>query len=208
MKRNLALLLRSNIKFNWMKVLLVLCLGLISFCAFSQKKGPRYYRLDELSKANPDTIFYLNLSKERLDSIPSSIYRFTELKGLDLSKNKLTDIPLEFKVFSKLEVLNISQNKLHFLPMAVTKLSHLKELLAASNRISSLPDQMEDLTKLKTLDLYNNEITNFGSGFFKLKQLKVIDIRGTMYGTKMHKEIVGNFPNTKLAIDPPCKCMD
>ena len=191
-----------------MKVLLVLCFGFISFSLFSQKKDPHYYRLDEVSKANPDTIFYLTLSKEKLDSIPSSIYRFTELKGLDLSKNKLTDIPLELSVFSKLEVLNISQNKLPFLPVSVTKLSSLLELLAASNRISSLPDQLEDLIKLKNLDLYNNEITNFGKGFFLLKNLQQIDIRGTMYGKKVYLEIKTSFPNTKVYVDPPCECMD
>jgi Leucine-rich repeat (LRR) protein len=208
MKRNLALFLNLKIKSNRMRVSLALCFGLINFLCISQKSESRYYRLNEVEKASADTIYYLSLSKEKLDSIPTEIYRFTKLVGLNLSKNKLSDIPLDIQIFTKLEVLNVSQNKLPFLPISITKLGRLRELLAASNRISSLPDQLEDLTKLQKLDLYNNEITSFGNGLFKLKQLKFLDLRGTMYGTKIHKEIVSNFPNTKLAIDPPCKCMD
>lgn len=191
-----------------MKILLALCFVLINFDCFTQKTVPHYYRLDELHSAHSDTVYYLTLSREKRDSIPSSLYRFTKLKGLDLSKNKLTDIPLNFQVFSELEYLNVSHNKLKFLPVSLTKLPLLKVLIAASNSIGSLPDQMEDLDNLKKIDLYDNEISDFGAGFYKLHQLEEIDIRGTMYGTKLHKEIRSKFPKSKVAIDPPCKCMD
>ena len=92
-----------------MRVSLALCFGLINFLCISQKSETRYYRLNEVEKASADTIYYLSLSKEKLDSIPTEIYRFAKLVGLDLSKNKLSDIPLDIQIFTKLEVLNVSQ---------------------------------------------------------------------------------------------------
>jgi hypothetical protein len=36
----------------------------------------------------------------------------------------------------------------------------------------------------------------------------VLNIEGVMYGTVFAKQLLGRLPNTKVLIDPPCKCLD
>jgi hypothetical protein len=64
------------------------------------------------------------------------------------------------------------------------------------------------LTQLQTLDLYGNAIEQFGEGIFLLPDLRVLNIEGVMYGTIFAKQLLARLPQTKVLIDPPCKCLD
>ena len=81
--------------------------GVFSQSYFSVKKSQRYH---------PDSVEYLKISRKKLSSLPSLIWSFKNLKGLDLSKNKLTSIPDSIANLKDLEVLNLSKNKLLLFP--------------------------------------------------------------------------------------------
>ena len=62
-----------------MKKLVVIFLVLISSKSVGQVA--RYYTLDELATAPIDSVFYIDLSREKLEVLPSEIYKFIHLKG-------------------------------------------------------------------------------------------------------------------------------
>jgi Leucine-rich repeat (LRR) protein len=74
--------------------------------------------------------------------------------------------------------------------------------------LTRLPEQIASLQALEYLDLYANTIEHFGEGIFTLPKLQKLNIEGTMYGTVFAKQLLSRLPNTKVLIDPPCKCLD
>jgi Leucine-rich repeat (LRR) protein len=64
----------------------------------------------------------LNLSSNKLTSIPKEIGKLTQLKYLDLSFNKLTSIPHEIGNLTQLKYLDLTDNQLCWIPISIGKL--------------------------------------------------------------------------------------
>lgn len=132
-----------------------------------------------LSALNVDTVgeerrrdtIQLYLNNNRLVSLPSSIYLFSNLQFLDISNNGLTAIcegitrltklktliaknnrldeyslPKEFGSL-QLELLNLSGNRFEEVPLQCTKLLRLQSLSLGGNRLKSIPPEIENLTR-------------------------------------------------------------
>jgi Leucine-rich repeat (LRR) protein len=102
----------------------------------------------------------------------------------------------------------LGKNKLDHFPLVLCQLPMLLELSLERNALRMLPDQISALSQLQYLDLYGNTIEHFGEGVFVLPDLRVLNIEGVMYGTIFAKQLLARLPNTKVLIDPPCKCLD
>lgn len=165
-------------------------------------------RWEEALKQDPKNVLSLDCSGQKWDSLPLEIFQFTNLKALDLSKNKLSQISEQFNCFQAIEKLNLGRNKFENFPLVICQLPHLKTLHFDRNQITLLPEQIADLQELEYLDLYANGIEQFGEGIFLLPALKVLNIEGVMYGTVFAKQFIARLPQTKVLIDPPCKCLD
>jgi len=163
---------------------------------------------EDALKMDPRAVQILDCSAQKWDSLPLEIFRFTNLKELNLSKNKLSQIPENFNSFQAIEKLDLGRNKFEIFPLSVSTLSNLKILQLDRNKLTLLPEQIASLQALEYLDLYANTIEHFGEGIFTLPKLQTLNIEGTMYGTVFAKQLLSRLPNTKVLIDPPCKCLD
>ena len=112
---------------------------------FSVKKSQRYH---------PDSVEYLKISRKKLSYLPSLIWSFKNLKGLDVSKNNLTSIPDSIVILKDLEVLNLSKNRLLLFPKELFKCKKLKQLNLSSNQIGVIPQEVAQCSELRQLDLY------------------------------------------------------
>jgi Leucine-rich repeat (LRR) protein len=178
--------------------------SLMAFCkVFSQS-----VQWEEALKQDPKKVLSLDCSGQKWDSLPLEIFLFTNLKELDLSKNKLSQLPEKFNSFQAIEKLDLGRNKFENFPLVICQFPHLKTLHLDRNQITLLPEQIADLQALEYLDLYANGIEQFGEGIFLLPALKVLNIEGVMYGTVFAKQFMARLPQTKVLIDPPCKCLD
>lgn len=163
---------------------------------------------EDALQMDPLKVTQLDCSAQKWDSLPAEIFRFTELKYLNLSKNKLKSLSAEIGHFEKLEKIDLGRNKFETFPLVLCELTQLKVLHLDRNAITLLPEQIAALYKLEILDLYANGIEQFGEGIFLLPHLRELNIEGVMYGTIFAQQLTSRLPNTKVLIDPPCKCLD
>ncbi|CAO3590356.1 unnamed protein product [Absidia cylindrospora] len=84
---------------------------------------------------------------------------FDSLVELDISRNKLTSLPTEITSLSHLRTLNASSNLLTHLPPELYHLIHLQVLNLSQNQLHTIPDQLPlQLPYLVTLSVAGNSI--------------------------------------------------
>lgn len=84
----------------------------------------------------------LDLSKNRLSRLPSSIGILSNLMKLSASSCGLRELPSEIASLKCLEVLNLQGNFIEKLPHEIGKLTSLKSLDLSRNRLTALPDSV------------------------------------------------------------------
>ena len=109
---------------------------------------PGYYDDLDMAKANPDSVFYLDLSLQspKLREIPGVVYSFKNLKYLELAYNQIGAIDDGISSLANLEVLGLNGNKyLKTVSSNVYRLASLKELHLNDTGLSS--DQLDVVQK-------------------------------------------------------------
>jgi Leucine-rich repeat (LRR) protein len=118
-----------------------------------------------------------NMTKSKLSEFPPALVALLEvLRSLDLSDNRMTSIPQNIGAFINLKNLNLSSNLIEVIPDQVGQLSKLESLNLSSNRIRSVPQTLQNLSKLRELNLSSNNISAFPAFLSKLKFLNVLDL--------------------------------
>jgi hypothetical protein len=119
----------------------------------------------------------LNLFRESLTEIPSSIGHLFNLQELYLNDNKLTKIPASLGNLFNLRNLSLSCNYLKKIPDTIGNLTNLKTLHLYNNELEEIPATIENLSNLKYLDLQNNKLIKIPSSLEKLN-LTFLDLSG------------------------------
>lgn len=175
---------------------------------FSQEEEYRIYTLDEVSNANPDTIYGLTLAKQKLEVLPNQITVFKNLKHLDLSKNRLGSLPNFIADFTSLEQIDISKNQFEVFPLVLTRIPSLKTIVANRNTFDRLPESIGYNQSLEHLDLWDTPVMIFPDSFFALPNLKKLDLSGVRYSPSFQEKLKSRLPNVELILDAPCDCME
>lgn len=121
-------------------------------------KQRTYYNLDS-ALANPDDVYKLSITDQKLKVIPTEIGTLRNLQLLNISNCKVKVLPLEIKECKNLQDINLSANKLRFLPVEMRELKQLQVLYIGQNRLFELPAWLGTLTKLRLLDISRNALT-------------------------------------------------
>ena len=135
--------------------------GLEQWC--NEKVGdPEYiYRIEAAQKIKEGytkKAIELDLSNNRLTSLPDVIGSLKNLTCLYLYNNRLTSLPDTIGALQNLQRLLIHNNQLTSLPDTIGALISLTELVLHNNRLTSLPNTMGALQNLQNLVLTSNSI--------------------------------------------------
>ena len=174
----------------------------------AQNSSNKVYRLEEVLKANPDTIYAISLAKNKLTELPKELWKLKNLKELHLERNRLTSLPDSLDLFTKLELLDLDRNNFESVPLAISRLDNLKKLIFSRNQINVISGNLFYCSNLEEMDFYDNPIGSVDPKIFEMKQLKKLDIQGVMLSTKTHSEVKTKLNWVKVSMDPPCKCLD
>lgn len=124
------------------------------------------------SSVMKDTLEELVLRGNSLTRFPIEVARWChELRHLDISENKLHTIPPEIRRLQNLEVLYLSENELEVLPDELTALSRLQDVKCDHNRLHKLPLGTGNLTQLTHFDVSFNQLEMLPTSMLALTAL-------------------------------------
>ncbi|MEZ0395532.1 MAG: leucine-rich repeat domain-containing protein, partial [Anaerolineales bacterium] len=116
----------------------------------------------------------LDLSQNRLTSLPPEIGNLTSLTELNLGGNHLPSLPPEIGNLTSLTKLNLGSNHLTSLPPEIGRLTHLTALYLWNNQLTSLPPEIGNLSSLTELNLWGNQLTSLPPEIGELANLQTL----------------------------------
>ncbi|CAB3237093.1 unnamed protein product [Arctia plantaginis] len=153
-----------------------------------------------------DTLRSLDLSKNRLTSLPNDICKFKLLKQLKLDANKIESLPNSMSDMRKLEMLNVSNNLITCLPETFAKLNNLKQVYLNHNRLKLFPEQLLGLHNLEVLEISDNKITEVPTG---MSELYVTELNLSQNEISVLSEDLYRAPRLKiLRLEENCLSLD
>jgi len=125
---------------------------------------------------NARQLVELNMSNNKLVSIPFGIAALDQLTKLDLHNNKIASLPESIGMIPQLETLDLSCNELVKLPNSFCRMMHLHSLSLQKNKLTQLPDNIGVLTELRSLNVEYNEITRLPPSIVRLSSLENLNL--------------------------------
>jgi Leucine-rich repeat (LRR) protein len=119
---------------------------------------PWYTNLRDALK-NPEKVYKLALSKNRLRGIPMEVLVLRNLQVLQLDRNRIRQLPDELASLQNLQELDLLGNNLSALPENIGQLRELTKLYLGRNRLFRFPVSIVGLRKLRVLDVTQNPLT-------------------------------------------------
>jgi hypothetical protein len=101
----------------------------------------------------------LSLNYNQISWIPQNWFdHFTQIERLELTHNRLKTIPDSIRGLKNLRFLCLDKNKIEKIPESIGELSQLFSLTLSENNIETLPESIGNLTNLRSLHLSKNQL--------------------------------------------------
>ena len=149
----------------------------------------------------------LNLSKNKLNSLPASFAKLTQIKNLIFYENQFEDIPEVLNGFTNIKHLDFYKNHIKVIPDFVGNMENLQQLFLSFNQIEEIPDTLRNLKRLKYFYIHHNElhflpewitemdsIERFGVGFNHLLDLPDLSKMKSLYEFDAEHNLLERFP--------------
>ncbi|MBN3277696.1 LRC63 protein, partial [Polyodon spathula] len=122
-----------------------------------------------------NSLLYLNLSFNNLNSLPVEVFNLRYLEVLKLRDNPIKDIPEGIHNLKKLRTFVISFCLISSLPLGLFLLPCLKLLDVSYNKITFIPNDIRNLRALEYLNVEGNELCALPCGALNLpiRQLRI-----------------------------------
>ena len=151
-------------------------------------------------------IQHIDLSKNRLTTLPIELKKFPSIKTLNLDKNKLDSLPSWFNEFQNLEKLTASKNRFETFPNVILELTNLKTLKLGENNIDGIPLDIDRLENLESLWLWSNLIREFPASLSDIESLKYLDLLYNDMLFEEQRQLGELLPNVVIEFSEPCTC--
>lgn len=166
----------------------------------------RTFRSLEKALENPDQVYRLDLSGQKLKEVPEGVYLLKNLNALDLSNNKLKALPERLQELKHMQEFRASKNKLTEVPKALCRFIHLKRLDLSRNALTGLPKCVGAFKELVSLDLWDNDLADFPEEMANMQALRFMDLRAIQFEVPEMEHLQNLLPSTKIFFSQPCNC--
>ncbi|XP_025751847.2 p53-induced death domain-containing protein 1 isoform X3 [Manacus vitellinus] len=123
------------------------------------------------------SLHVLLVSHNSLVALPKDFGCLSKLTFFSAMKNQLTDLPQSIGELSMLQTLDLSDNVLQLLPEEIGNLHNCKELVLSGNCLSSIPDSLANLKSLRELHLHSNFLVTVPASLASLPNLSRLDLQ-------------------------------
>lgn len=148
----------------------------------------------------------LNLSRNTFERAPEVISELKGLTILDISYNTLKLFDINLSSLTQLKNLDLEKNCLDVFPACICSLSQLQRLDVAKNNIKEIPECLGNLRKLKELWLEDNNLSKFPEVVCRLEALETLDIDGN--SVKLIPDAIANLKKLKFLDAGNCGLVD
>lgn len=169
-------------------------------------KNQKTFKSLAAASVEPDSVFKLDLSRQKLKEIPEEIRKFKSLQFLNLSRNRLREVPSWIGELKNLQRIDLSNNKLKELPDSLGACVNLIYLGLNRNIIETLPRTVGRLEFLEVIELWDNEIISLPDEIKHLHNLKTLELRGILFSQEEQDQIHNLLPDTDVFFSPSCNC--
>ncbi|KAA0724682.1 Mitochondrial glutamate carrier 1 [Triplophysa tibetana] len=167
--------------------------------------------LTSLPPSLSSCLVHLDLSFNRLSSLPTCILSLSHLHELLLCHNELSALPEGLDTLVSLQRLNLMGNSLVDLPRVVALLHGMEKLDVSFNLLEGLPDELGQLENLHTLELSNNRLRVLPESLGSLHSLRHLGIQNndlrsvpeSLHSLPLLKLDVRNNPLGRPPTPPP-----
>ncbi|NXK96589.1 PIDD1 protein, partial [Formicarius rufipectus] len=132
---------------------------------------------------NLKCLTHLDLSFNRLSTLPSCILHLPSLSLLLVNHNSLAALPEDFGCLSKLTFFSAMKNQLRCLPQSIGELSMLQTLDLSENGLQLLPEEIGNLHNCTELDLSGNRLSSIPDSLANLKSLHQLHLHSNFLVT-------------------------
>lgn len=154
----------------------------------------------------PDSVFKLDLSRQKRKAVPEEIRRLKALRILRLKGNNLRELPDWIGELKNLQELDVSNNRLTALPPGIGELDSLRFLGLNRNLIETLPREIGNLKALEVLEMWDNEVQVLPEEIRLLSSLRIFELRGILFSREEQEQIQNLLPDTQIYFSPHCNC--
>lgn len=142
-----------------------------------------------------NNITILDLSSNKLETIPDALAGFRRLEILNLSNNQITDIPDEFeKGLPRLKSADLSRNRLTCLPKVVCQSDRrLQDCKLSANTLHAINEWQ---AAAELLELDDNEVDSIPDWIYDISDLHGLNV----VANNMHE---ARFPVTSTKVEKP-----
>lgn len=119
----------------------------------------------------------LDLSNQKLENIPASVFEKTNLEELNVSGNYLTgSIPGEIRFLKDLKILKVSNNQMTGVPAEIGQLQNLEILDLSNNQLTGLPYELGNLRNLKVFNISGNNYSDLDLAIIEQELPETVNI--------------------------------
>lgn len=165
----------------------------------------------------------LDMSGNKLDSLPEEFASLENLRILFLSNNAFTVLPKVLGRLPRLEMIGfkanyieevpedslpestrwliLTDNRIACLPASIGRLTSLQKLMLAGNRLASLPDSMSQCTSLELVRLAANQLESLPPWLLTLPRLSWLALAGNFSPPRASEPQLDNPRTTEDRLD-------